>query len=179
MLTHTSQSPAPVLGRRSVVGLVAALGLTAAVSGCGSSAPTLNTSATERAAAASILAQRHLHVTVSCPPNVPKRAGYAFTCVAHLNVGEYPVQVTETNGSGHVQYQSQAPLATLNTAKVEQAINQSILSQRHLSSVVTCPAEVIQRAGIVFTCTATVNGRAYHFAVTEVDGNGHVRYVGH
>jgi hypothetical protein len=37
---------------------------------------------------------------------------------------------------------------------------------------------VIQKAGIVFTCTATVAGRSYPFAVTEVDDHGHVRYVG-
>ena len=33
----------------------------------------------------------------------------------------------------------------------------------------TCPPEVIQKAGIAFTCTATVNGRQYPFAVTEVE----------
>ncbi len=45
-------------------------------------------------------------------------------------------------------------------------------------AAVTCPAEVIQQAGVVFACTAMVNGQRYQFGVTELDGNGHVRYRG-
>jgi hypothetical protein len=86
--------------------------------------------------------------------------------------------VIETNGSGRFRYQNQAPLIVLNIARVAQAIRRSILSQRHLRSTVICPPEVIQKVNIAFTCTATVNGRHYPFTVTEVDGNGHVRYVG-
>jgi hypothetical protein len=157
---------------------MAAAVLVAPLSGCGTSRPALKTVTVERAIAASILAQHHLYVTARCPPDVPKEAGTVFTCTASLNVGTYPVTVTETNDSGHVSYQDQAPLATLNVAKVERAIEQSITSQRHLSSTVTCPAEVIQKAGIVFTCTATVNGKSYPFEVTETDSNGHVSYIG-
>ncbi len=133
----------------------------------------------EHAIAASILTQRHLYATVRCPSKVPRKAGLVFTCTASLNVGTYPVSVTETNNSGHFRYQNQAPLVTLNIAGVEQAIRQSISSQRRLSSTVTCPAEVIQKAGIVFTCTAMVHGQSYPFEVTEVDDSGHVRYIGH
>ena len=104
--------------------------------------------------------------------------GFAFTCTAKLDVGAYPVSVSETNARGHVSYQNQAPLAVLDVARVERAISQSIRAQRALHSTVACPAEVIQRAGIAFTCTATVAGRGYPFAVTEVDDRGHVRYVG-
>jgi hypothetical protein len=167
-----------VLRRARVVGLAASVLVAAPISGCGSSTPTLNTIPVERAVAASILAQHHLYVTVGCPSKVPRKAGFVFTCTASLNVGTYPVLVTQTNGSGHVSYQNQAPLVILNIARVERAIRRSILSQRHLHSTVTCPPEVIQKAGIAFTCTATANGRRYPFAVTEVDGNGHVRYIG-
>ncbi len=88
------------------------------------------------------------------------------------------MSVTETNSKGHVEYQNQEPLATLDIAKVEQAIKQSISGQRRLNSTVTCPAEVIQKKGIIFTCTAVVNGQSYPFEVTEVDDEGHVRYIG-
>jgi hypothetical protein len=148
------------------------------LSGCGSSAPTLNTVTEERAIAASILTQHHLYAAVRCPSKPPRKAGFTFTCTAKFDVGTYPVTVTETNGRGHVVYQDQEPLTTLDIAKVEQSITQSIRSQRRLSSAVSCPAEVLQKAGIVFTCTATVAGRGYPFAVTEVDGDGHVRYIG-
>jgi hypothetical protein len=140
--------------------------------------PTLTTVAVERAVAQSILTQHHLHATVKCPSKVPQTAGLVFTCAASLDVGTYPVSVTETNGSGHVRYQNQAPLVILDIAGVERAIEQSILSQRHLHAAVTCPAEVIQQAGVVFACTAMVNGQRYQFGVAELDGNGHVRYLG-
>jgi hypothetical protein len=138
----------------------------------------MSTITVERAVAASILAQHHLTATVHCPPKVPRKAGYAFTCTASLDVGTYAVSVTETNSKGYVKYQNQEPLAILDIAKVQQAIEQSIGSQRHLGSTATCPAEVIQKEGIVFTCTATVNGKSYPFEVTEVDDEGHVRYIG-
>jgi hypothetical protein len=162
---------------RSVLGLAAAIPVALSLVGCGSSAPRLNTVTVERAIATSIATQRHLHATVRCPPQVQRKAGVTFTCTANLNVGTYPVLVTETNGGGHVRYQNQAPLVVLNMTEVEQGITRSVRSQRGLSSTVTCPAEVLQRAGIAFTCTVTVNGHDYPFAVTEVDGKGHVRYV--
>jgi hypothetical protein len=161
-----------------VFGFAAAFMSTILASACGSRTATLNTAAVERAAQASILTEHNLHTTVRCPAKVPQKAGFVFTCTASLDVGTYPVVVIETSGSGHVRYQNRAPLVTLNIPHVELGISQSILSQRHLRSTVTCPAEVIQQAGIAFTCTATVKGRRYPFAVTEVDGNGHVRYVG-
>jgi Domain of unknown function (DUF4333) len=166
------------LRRTRLYGLATAILVVPSLSGCGESAPTLKTVTVERAVAASIMAQHHLYATVRCPSNVPRKAGDVFTCTASLNVGTYPVSVTETNSKGHVEYQNQNPLATLNITKVEQAIKQSISSQRHLNSTVTCPAEVIQKKEIVFTCTAVVNGKSYPFEVTEVDNAGHVRYVG-
>jgi hypothetical protein len=146
--------------------------------GCGSSGPLLKIASVERAIAASILAQHHLRATVSCPPDVPQRTGVAFTCTAALDVGSYQVPVTQTNGSGHVRYENAAPLAILDSAAVEHAIRQSIRTQRHLDSAVTCPPEVIQKAGTAFTCTAMLNRRPSPFSVTELDAAGHVRYVG-
>jgi hypothetical protein len=37
---------------------------------------------------------------------------------------------------------------------------------------------VLQQRGLAFMCTAALGDRRYPFAVTESDGNGHVRYVG-
>jgi len=152
--------------------------LAACLSACASSTPALNTGKVERAIAASVLSEHRLHATVACPSKVPAEAGHTFTCAALLSAGTYPITVTEVDASGRVRYENPAPLATLDIARVEGAIRQSILSQRHLRSVVACPGEVLQQAGVAFTCDATVARRAYRFAVTEVDGNGHVRYVG-
>jgi hypothetical protein len=154
--------------------------LVALLCGCGraSSTPTLSTATVERAIAASILTQRHVRAAVACPSRVPLETGVVFTCTAELGVGTYPVSVTELNQSGHIRYQNPAPLVILNIAKVQRAIAQSILSQRHLPATVSCPAEVLQRPGIVFVCTATIRGVRYPFEVTEADGRGDVRYRG-
>jgi hypothetical protein len=165
--------PAPLLALPAAFLLVASL-----LCGCGASAPALDTVTVERAIATSILTQHHLYTTVRCPSRVPRRAGFAFTCTASLNVGTYRVAATETNDRGHVEYRGQTSLVTLKISSVEQAIRQSISTQRHLGSTVTCPSEVLQRAGIVFTCTALARGRSYPFEVTEIDGDGHVRYIG-
>jgi hypothetical protein len=171
---------APARGA-NLVGLATALLAAMCVSACGSSTPTLNTARVERAVARSILRERGLRTTVVCPSRVPRKAGHVFTCTARLDVGSYPVTVAETNASGDVRYEDRRPLVVLDIAKVEHAIAASISRQRGLRASVTCPAEVLQQAGIVFDCAATISGeggRRYPFVVTEVDGDGHVRYVG-
>jgi hypothetical protein len=157
-----------------VAGLFALIAL-----GCGSSgASTLNTATVERDIAATILAQHGLHVAVVCPHDVSREAGTSFACAVRLDAGRYPIAVTETNAAGRVRYVSTAPLAILDAASVERAIERSIAQQRRLGSRVSCPKQVLQGAGIRFTCLATVNGRRYPFEVVQTDGHGHVRYVG-
>jgi hypothetical protein len=161
--------------------LMLALAGAIALAACGSSSGSkLDTGRVERAMAASILAQRGLRATVTCPSEVPVKTGYTFTCNAKLDVGSYPVTVVVTNSKGHVRYENHAPLIALNTEKVEHAIAASIASQRHLTATVNCPEEVLQKAGVTFTCTAVVAGNPKHypFVVTQTDDHGHVRYVG-
>lgn len=65
----------------------------------------------------------------------------------------------------------------LNTERVERAVETSIRQQRHLASAVSCPVNIVQQAGVVFYCQATVGGRNFPVVVTEVDGKGHVTFV--
>ena len=65
----------------------------------------------------------------------------------------------------------------LNTERVERAIENSISAQRHLVSTVSCPVNIVQKTGAVFTCQATVRGRVFPVVVTETDSVGHVTYV--
>ncbi len=160
--------------------LALVVALTAALAGCGSSdakPKTLSTVNVERAIARSILTERHIYSLVSCPAE-PQQSGRTFTCEAKLTVGTYPMYVTETDGSGHVRYGNKTPLVALDTARVQRAIEASVLAQRGLHARVACPAGVLQHKGLVFTCTARVGGKHYPFSVTEVDGHGHVRYIG-
>ena len=57
----------------------------------------LSIAVVERAIASSIMTQHHIEVTVTCPPAIPRKAGFGFTCNARLAVGTYPIRVTETN----------------------------------------------------------------------------------
>lgn len=65
----------------------------------------------------------------------------------------------------------------LNTEAVERSIEHSILTQRHLPATASCPDNIVQKAGVVFYCYATVRHTRYPVMVTETDGNGHVTYV--
>lgn len=174
------RAPTSLANRTRARAVPTTLLATVCLSACGSSEPTLNMTRVEHAIAGSILSQRGLHTTVACPSQIPQKAGRVFTCAARLDAGTYPITVTETNGSGQVRYENPRPLVALNIAKVEHAIAASIARQRGLAATVSCPREVLQKAGIVFTCTAAISstGRRYPFAVTEVDSAGHVRYVG-
>jgi Domain of unknown function (DUF4333) len=160
--------------------IAAALLATVCLAACGSSARSLNSAKVERAIAKSIVQERALHATVACPSKVPEAVGHIFTCTAHLDVGTYPVRVAEIDASGHVRYQDPRPLITLNIAKIQQAIEASAFSQRRLRARASCPTEVLQRAGLVFWCTAKIAGdtRRCPFKVSEVDNAGHVRYYG-
>ena len=152
-----------------------------ALAACGaSSGPGLNTVAVERAIAQSILTQHHLYTTVSCPRDVLQQTGRDFTCAARLDVGTYPLRVSQTDDNGHVRWANRAPLVTLDIGAVKAAIRHSIRAQRRLKAGrIACPRQVLQKAGIVFDCWVTVKGKDHRFTVTEVDGRGHVKYLGH
>ena len=65
----------------------------------------------------------------------------------------------------------------LDTEKVERAIEHSSLTQRGQDAAVTCPSGVLQKEGLVFSCTARVGTTNTRFEVTELDAAGRVRYV--
>jgi hypothetical protein len=73
---------------------------------------------------------------------------------------------------------ARAPAARLlDTARIERAIERSSLTQRGERPLVSCPSGVRERAGLVFTCIATVGRASTRFVVTELDGAGRVHYV--
>ena len=64
----------------------------------------------------------------------------------------------------------------LNTLHVERAIEQSILSERHLHAKVICPKVVPQEKGHDFTCIATVGKTTTPFTVVQQNNGGYVTY---
>jgi hypothetical protein len=64
----------------------------------------LDTARVARAIQASILTQRKLHATVSCPHGQPLRKGWHFVCLATTSAGQTPFVVTEVDNRGSTTY---------------------------------------------------------------------------
>jgi hypothetical protein len=105
--------------RRGAIVAIAALACAGLASACGSSTSTSSTSTpanlnvvrVQRSIEESILKQRHLHATVTCPSVVPQEQGKVFECIAvtHSTAkpsveGRTPFVVTIQNKSGYVTY---------------------------------------------------------------------------
>jgi hypothetical protein len=80
---------------------------------------------------------------------------------------------------------SNATSAPVNTVRVAQSIEESILKERHLRSKVVCPASVPSEVGKTFECIATTRSAKPPFAevktpfvVTIQNNRGFVTYVG-
>jgi hypothetical protein len=66
--------------------------------------------------------------------------------------------------------------ATLDSGRIERAIERSSLAQRGVEATVTCPSGVPVEEGLSFSCMATVEGNGTRFVVTQQDDAGQVRY---
>ncbi len=97
---------------RLVAGLVLGVSFGLLLAACGSGSSTtasefLNTTQTRRAIEASILEQRNIHATVSCPSEVVREKGIRFDCVATSPSGVRTVfHVVEASSRGYVEYSS-------------------------------------------------------------------------
>lgn len=107
----------------------------------------------------------------------------------HAILSAFLVAVTATLIGACGSSNSSPPAkVNLNIAHVEQSIEQSIFSERHIRAKVTCPGPVPQEKGRVFTCTATgvsVTGKrgkqrktpfTTPFTVTVQNSQGYVTY---
>ena len=72
-----------------------------------SASGSLDTARVARAIQASVLAQRHLHASVRCPPHEPLRKNWHFVCFATTSSGQTPFVVTETDNRGSTSYVGQ------------------------------------------------------------------------
>jgi len=81
-----------------------------------------------------------------------------------------------SSSSSNPTPESSTPSAILNTHRIELAIKQSILSERHIHATVTCPSVVPQQKSRNFACIATIGTTKTPFAVIQTDNSGHVTY---
>jgi hypothetical protein len=67
----------------------------------------------------------------------------------------------------------------MDTATVEQAIQTTILSQKGVHTIVSCPNRVTVKSGYRFTCSAALAVGAYPIYVVEDNTHGAVTYSNH
>ena len=99
-------APSRRLGRSLVAGGLLAASVAAGACGSSGVATILNTERVERAIEQSSLAQRGIHVQVSCPSGVRQKRGLVFSCTAVAERGSTRFVVTELDASGHVHYKA-------------------------------------------------------------------------
>jgi hypothetical protein len=108
-------------------------------------------------------------------------AGRTRTWIAVAGAALTGVVLAACGGSSGLTSKS-ATTADLNTARVALAIEQSILSERHIHAAVVCPPKIAQKKGLTFTCVATTyTAKGHHavhtsFTVSQTDSAGHVFY---
>ena len=129
----------------------------------------------ERAIARTIRSEHGLATRVTCPPASPG-GGTRLDMHGASTGRRLPGHGRPDRRQGARPLRERGPLAALDMAKVERAIAASILAQRHTHATVSCPHQVLQKAGIQFRCIATVSstGARQPFVVGEVNGYGHV-----
>ncbi len=98
----------------------------------------------------------------------PRRAGLgAIVAAGALLAGACGgASITSTTASG-------SPLAV---ATIERAIQQSILKQHGISTVVSCPTNAPQQTGYRFNCSAALSVGTYPVTVLELNARGGVSY---
>jgi hypothetical protein len=88
---------------------------------------------------------------------------------------------TSTGGAAANASHAGQPTRLLDTKRVALAIEQSIQSQRQISSKVTCPRAVPQEKGRTFTCVAQTKAHNQHvktvFTVSQKNDAGRVNYA--
>jgi hypothetical protein len=99
----------------------------------------------------------------------PRPARSAAAAIVALALGPFLVAC----GSGSSSTGSEF----LSTKQTKLAIEESILSQRHLRATVVCPTEVVREKGVTFQCVATTpSGVKTVFHVVEANARGYVEY---
>jgi hypothetical protein len=122
---------------------------------------------------------RPMHIATTTPIIARRIAGArrgALAAVAML-AGAGLISACGSSSSGSTT----STKINLDTPHVARAIEQSILSERHVHAKVSCPAVILQQQGKSFVCIATTrNGKGAAsktpFAVTEQNDKGYVTY---
>lgn len=92
--------------------------------------------------------------SVTCPTEVEAKSGSNFSCTVKTSdlTEDLPVEVTQNDDKGNVQWKSKYEVAP--SEKVEDEVSTSLASENNISADITCPTKVLKKKGYKFECKA-------------------------
>jgi hypothetical protein len=159
-------------------GVVVGMALVAVLvaSGCGSD-DTVDASKAEQGIESSPLSTSTTQITsASCPGDVKKEQGGAFTCGVKLSGGgKAEVTVTQTSSRNTFSYAFKPGSVELPGSTVDKEVEQDLANAGVKGATVNCPATVPVKAGTTVTCPITsANGTEATVTFTFSNSSGTV-----
>jgi Domain of unknown function (DUF4333) len=130
------------------------------VAGCGSD--TVDASKAEQGLESSSLSTSTTHITsASCPNDVKKEKGKAFTCDVKLGGGgKAKVTVTQTSNHNTFSYAYKSGSVVLPGSKVDQQLEQDLQEAGIKNAQVNCPSSVPVKLDTTVTCPVALSSGA-------------------
>ena len=117
--------------------------------------------------------------SVTCPESRAMKAGDVFMCTAVAETGgDLRIQVTQTDGSGAINWKVTNGDKVLSLTKLEAQIKEGLVRQLNVDAVVACGGTMrVAKAGQTLECTATAGAESRKVLVTMDDDKGNVTWV--
>jgi len=117
--------------------------------------------------------------SVTCPESRAMKAGDVFMCTAVAETGgDLRIQVTQTDGSGAINWKVTNGDKVLSLTKLEAQIKEGLVRQLNVDAAVACGGKMrVAKAGQTLECTATAGAESRKVLVTMDDDKGNVTWV--
>lgn len=117
--------------------------------------------------------------SVECPESRAMKAGDVFMCTAVAETGgDLRIQVTQTDGSGAINWKVTDGDKVLSLTKLEEQIKEGLVRQLNVDAAVACGGKLrVAKAGQTLECTATAGSESRKVLVTMDDDKGNVTWA--
>jgi hypothetical protein len=117
--------------------------------------------------------------SVTCPETRAMKAGDVFMCTAVAQTGgDLRIQVTQTDGSGAINWKVMNGEKVLSLAKLEEQIKLGLAKELDVDAAVACGGKMrVAKAGQTLECAATAGNESRKVVVTFDDDKGNVTWA--
>lgn len=157
--------------------MTAVLGVTTTLAGC---ERLLDIDRAEAAIRSGLTEQLEMpFASVMCPESRAMKAGDVFMCTAVAETGgDLRIQVTQTDGSGAINWKVTDGEKVLSLTKLEEQIKDGLVRQLNVDAIVSCGGKMrVAKAGQTLECTATAGAESRKVLVTMDDDKGNITWV--